>query len=559
MRRFVWILAVLIATSAAVPGAAAPSTATYSFARQEVSIDRPLVGEQTERLTPAGTKADLYVRADQMSALLTDLQADPARYYGKSVLIETSPWTNELQRHTDEEVATANAIRATLTSAEPSPQSCGATSNPAIDKVTGIYLICAATGDPVWVPRRFKGSGTEARVTELLAYLAQGPTGVELASGLSSSFTGSRSGIARSVQVNDGEVRVDLSAEFGDTGQMSSAAVSAFYGQLTSSILAVPGVESAVFTIGGSCEAFWEALEGPGCYRITRSGEIEPLQGTILASPQAAATAAYTDFWPASHNGRKIFLSVACHNANNTNNTACRPNYGCYSGQNSAYNENLGSQFLAYEAVLGTGGGTVGNRNLIERGYAVRIGESTRENNITNSNAWTDLGSKALHIPLHTNAPNASTPGLVLEPITGTRVPPAGYCGAPSASGAGFQPQIRFTGSGSSAVMNANQVQAADQMILAMIAAGTPGTADEKRKQNLAEKSTTGLEAVALYMEVEYHTWNSGVNFLRNRITWAYRIGNGVDLCFGYPRWTTTPYPHVQITQTRNCTWAASS
>ena len=50
---------------------------------------------------------------------------------------------------------------------------------------------------------------------------------------------------------------------------------------------------------------------------------------------------------------------------------------------------------------LGTAHNNPGKNNLVERGYAVRIGEGGVDQNIDDSNDWTWIWQNALHMPMH--------------------------------------------------------------------------------------------------------------------------------------------------------------
>lgn len=62
----------------------------------------------------------------------------------------------------------------------------------------------------------------------------------------------------------------------------------------------------------------------------------------------------------------------------------------------------------------------------------------------------------------------------------------------------------------------------------------SPGTTDTSvYRTNLAELNNTN--AVACYLEAEFHTWNSGVTWIRDEVDWTWRIGWTVDAYYGYP------------------------
>lgn len=210
--------------------------------------------------------------------------------------------------------------------------------------------------------------------------------------------------------------------------------------------------------------------------------------------------------FPTDWNGQKVYLSRACHGSNGSSN--CRENYGC-----ASYQENFWSASWADKAAFG--GSNVNATPLIDRGYAVRIGDGGLTNNVTNSNAW----GATMHIPMHSNARATNCP---------TNDPAYGGTW-----------MLYYTNNGR---------QLADQLLYTLEFG--PGSNDKLvYRSNLGE--LTGPNAVAAYMETEFHTWQHGVTFLTDPWQHSWRVGYAVDRCRGYPR----AYNGNQPTSTKRCSW----
>lgn len=367
--------------------------------------------------------------------------------------------------------------------------------------------------------------------------------------------------VANWVAMDSGEATVDLA----DIPILSSTAASTLaISALSKTVLQFPGVDSVVFTVLGSCEAFWITMGGEGCFQATASKEtLEGITLSDVLGPAEAAAAVsfpetiypnepngFTDFYPSSvgvaANTRKVFLSVACHDQNDgVAGGPCIDNNGartCNGSTGVDYSENGGSSSIAHEAVLGTARGVPGFNNLLERGYTVRIGLGTARNNIRWSNTWTTNWSTAIHIPVHSNAPGGSF-----------------TCTSTATNGKGTK-ALYNTNSTTYGKPSDAGAQVAYLFWNSTVGVASPGSSDGGVVRNdLGELNPTNVEAVAAYLEAEFHTWNTGVNWLRDHRTWAWQIGNAVDGCFGKPRWVTTPYPHVQLQAARLCPWAPTS
>lgn len=215
-------------------------------------------------------------------------------------------------------------------------------------------------------------------------------------------------------------------------------------------------------------------------------------------SLSSAETALAQDliYYPSVANGKRIYLSPATHT-----DAGGR-------GECGGLNEN---DIAYWNSRLATYGdfSSLGVRNLQQRGYTVRIGTGTIQSAINNSNSW---GASA-HIPIHSNAPSSS-------------------CTTTDATRHGTMVIYR---SGST-----NGPLLADKL-MKWVGGGSPGTNDFTcynpghpcSKVDLGELRDTA--APAAYLEAEYHTWNTGTNFLWNE-AWSWRVAAGVDEHFGYPR-----------------------
>jgi hypothetical protein len=145
--------------------------------------------------------------------------------------------------------------------------------------------------------------------------------------------------------------------------------------------------------------------------------------------------------------------------------------------------------------------------NLRVRGYRVRVGTGTVSSRIADSNAY---GAK-LHIALHSNAPGGTY-----------------SCTSTSTSGKGTM--VMYYGSSSQRLAGLIKTEVGDS---------SPGTSDKIctdttcSGQSLGELRST--KAVSAYAEIEYHTWNNGVSWIRNTY-YAWHLGQAVDEYLGYPR-----------------------
>ncbi|MFC8797426.1 hypothetical protein ACFT2C_06815 [Promicromonospora sp. NPDC057138] len=209
--------------------------------------------------------------------------------------------------------------------------------------------------------------------------------------------------------------------------------------------------------------------------------------GLLALAPAAAADVTYV---PDSWNGKVVYLSQACHDRGDT---VCHTNTGC-----DGFSENVNSYYLA---VTATHQRDPDHMNLLERGYKVVRGNGLTRENIANSNR---VGAD-LHLPLHSNAISTSCETGFSAERYGTQVMYVSSAGSRCA-----------------------------EIMATRIGPSGPGTNDVRRyRTDLGELNQT--KAVACYLEQEFHVWNEGVSWMRNRADWSWRVGLGVDLYMGYP------------------------
>lgn len=227
--------------------------------------------------------------------------------------------------------------------------------------------------------------------------------------------------------------------------------------------------------------------------------------GALLAASAQAQDLIYDPY--GTWNGKKIYLSPARHSDSGSR------------GECGGLDENTLAYYLAWDATNGNYYNDAYNssssyRNLRARGYRVRIGRGTLSSAISNSNAW----GADLHIPLHSNADVYS------------------QCGRTNASRFGTVVIYWHTSGGGPGL-------ASDLLSTVGTSSGytSPGTNDYTCYNPGHPCTTITLgelrytSAVAAYMESDFHTWNTGYNWLANSQVWAWRIGWGIDLHLGYP------------------------
>ncbi|GAB4083523.1 hypothetical protein GCM10028784_01530 [Myceligenerans cantabricum] len=212
---------------------------------------------------------------------------------------------------------------------------------------------------------------------------------------------------------------------------------------------------------------------------------------TVVALAQPAS--ADVNYNPGSWNGKRIYLSQACHDGNDgVPGGSCITNHGC-----AGYSENSQSYQTALHAINGAKSGRL---NLLERGYRVRRGNGTLNQNVNSSNNY---GSN-LHVPIHSNARSES-------------------CGNTTNGNHGTLMMYVSTGGSN-----------CSEKFVRWFGAGSPGTNDVRSyRSNLGELNNT--TAVACYLEMEFHTWKKGRNWLVGEQNYSWRVGRSIDEYLGYP------------------------
>lgn len=209
--------------------------------------------------------------------------------------------------------------------------------------------------------------------------------------------------------------------------------------------------------------------------------------GLVALAPAASADVTYV---PDNWNGKVIYLSEACHDRGDT---VCHTNTGC-----DGFSENANSHLLAMSA------GREFDPNqlsLVDRGYKVVRGNGLTRQNIARSNR---VGAD-VHVPLHSNAISKSCEKGHSASRYGTHVMYVSTAGKQCAG-----------------------------RLVSRVGAVSPGTSDSRKyRSDLGELNQT--KAVSCYVEQEYHVWQKGVSWMRNRDAWSWRVAAGVDEYLGYP------------------------
>lgn len=214
------------------------------------------------------------------------------------------------------------------------------------------------------------------------------------------------------------------------------------------------------------------------------------IKAAAASAPAGATQGGTFNYFPSNGwNTYKVFLSPASHSGANT---------GC----NGYVEDGLttGAVDIAREAASGWG------TDLLNRHYYVRVrwGVSVTTK-VSDSNAW----GADMHIAMHSNAQ-------------------AQNCGAGTSYG------------GTSVIYQYNSQKSLAAQFKTRIGPPSPGTNDKAChtptcSQYNSLHELTATNAKAAYLEMEYHTYQLGVDWLLSR-TWQWRIGWAVDKYWGYPR-----------------------
>lgn len=200
------------------------------------------------------------------------------------------------------------------------------------------------------------------------------------------------------------------------------------------------------------------------------------------------------------YNGVKVYLSPARH-SDAGGRGECESLQG---------DENTAALRAAIYAARGY---SSEKRGLLSRGYKVRIGRGTVATAIAHSNAW----GADIHIPIHSNARTEN-------------------CSSNDTSKHGAVAIYKSYGEKGGQGL-------ADQLIR-IYKYVTPGTQDFSCHNSssctafncLGELCRT--KAKAAYLEREFHTWNSGANFMSKTgdKQYSWRIAVAIERFLGYPR-----------------------
>jgi hypothetical protein len=211
------------------------------------------------------------------------------------------------------------------------------------------------------------------------------------------------------------------------------------------------------------------------------------MSGLLVVAPAASADVTYV---PERWNGKVVYLSQACHDRGDT---VCHTNTGC-----DGFDENVNARMVAIAAATSQGSRHL---NLLERGYKVVRGNGLTTSNIANSNR---VGAD-VHVPIHSNAINRSCETKLSADRFGTHVMYVSKAGRKCA-----------------------------QIMTSVVGAASPGTNDARQyRTDLGELNQTN--AVACYLEQEYHVWDQGVSWMQDRNTWSWRLAGSIDSFLGYP------------------------
>ncbi|RPF20475.1 N-acetylmuramoyl-L-alanine amidase [Myceligenerans xiligouense] len=227
--------------------------------------------------------------------------------------------------------------------------------------------------------------------------------------------------------------------------------------------------------------------------RFLRRASSALLAVILTAVALAPPATADVDYNPGAWNGKRIYLSQACHDGNDgVPGGSCITNHGCRD-----YSENAQSYATALHAINGVQSKRL---NLLERGYRVRRGTGTLNQNVNSSNNY----GADLHVPIHSNARDER-------------------CGNTTRSNHGTLMMYVSTAG-----------RACADKFVRWFGPGSPGTNDVRSyRSNLGELNNTN--AVACYLEMEFHTWKKGRDWLLGEQNYSWRVGRSVDEYLRYP------------------------
>jgi hypothetical protein len=219
---------------------------------------------------------------------------------------------------------------------------------------------------------------------------------------------------------------------------------------------------------------------------------------SLVAAPDPAA--ADVEYQPhGAWNGYKVYLSPATHSDSGSRGE-------CY------LDENVNGWLAANNSATGTFQND--HQNFRYRGYKVRIGNGTVSSAIMNSNSW----GADVHVPLHSNA-GAVNCGSTNRAVNGTWAIDQGNL-FDNLLG---QDMVQWVGEFDGG-----------------LGQRSPGTNDQTcQTQQCTNFSSLGeisqTNGVSSYVEIEFHTWNWGADYLANADRWSWRLAAAVDDFLDYP------------------------
>jgi hypothetical protein len=235
-----------------------------------------------------------------------------------------------------------------------------------------------------------------------------------------------------------------------------------------------------------------------------------------VAAPADASAARDLIYQPYGRwNGKKIYLSPARHLQPPRARGECGPLSEDRMAFHTAYRATNGVYFNDRYAPRSP------YRNLRARHYRVRIGRGTVASAIRNSNAW----GATRHIPIHSNAHAFNDCGNTNASRFGTH----GIYLRGSTRGRDLAQKLVHT-IGIASYRGLRRSPGTNDLVC-YIPFDPQGCT---RFTRLGELNDT--RAPAAYMEVEFHTWQRGYNWVETSRPWAWRFGWGIDWHLRWPR-----------------------
>jgi hypothetical protein len=125
-------------------------------------------------------------------------------------------------------------------------------------------------------------SSTPQRMTATMRELVKGPTDEEMAVGFGSFWSGATEDAIEFVTIRDGVGVVDFVGIEELVDRLDPIAKQFWLGELYATVFQFETLNAAEFQLGGSCDDFWQLVNGTGCEVIQRAD-----WDTIAASNEA--------------------------------------------------------------------------------------------------------------------------------------------------------------------------------------------------------------------------------------------------------------------------------